>query len=381
MNLTKKLTTEEYISRVYNIVGEEYSILGKYIDTKTKILTRHNYCGNKWKISPNKFLLGRRCPKCQIEKVASLRRSSYVKLNRQTSKTSNGSVDLIGGEYVNQNSVMNFFCKSCNQYFSMKMVNFLTSKGCPFCVKKEISKRMRKTNDDFLEELFEKFGEEYVSLEKYVKSSVHILVRHTPCGESWKVTPNNLLRGFGCPKCGLEKRIKSQTKNENVFSKEVYEIGKGEYVLVGKYVNNLTKVAIKHVTCGNVIYMTPGNFLNGRRCFYCSSSRGEFSIYSFLSDNHIPFVQEYSFSDCKYKSLLWFDFYLKEYNLCIEYQGAQHYKPYKFFGGEESFKEQIIRDKIKEKYCRKNNINLLRIPYWEFENIEEILEQTLSDLR
>jgi len=79
--------------------------------------------------------------------------------------------------------------------------------------------------------------------------------------------------------------------------------------------------------------------------------------------------------DCRNKKELPFDFYLPDYNLCIEYDGIFHYedifdKPYDFKTGKK-------RDKIKTKYCKDNNINLLRIPYWEFDNIEEILRQTL----
>ena len=47
------------------------------------------------------------------------------------------------------------------------------------------------------------------------------------------------------------------------------------------------------------------------------------------------------------------------------------------FGGKEQFDLTKRRDEIKNKYCQENNIKLLRIPYWEFDNIENILEREL----
>jgi hypothetical protein len=69
---------------------------------------------------------------------------------------------------------------------------------------------------------------------------------------------------------------------------------------------------------------------------------------------------------------------LSEYNICIEYQGEQHYKAVEFFGGKDQFKTQQKLDKIKRDYCKNNNIKLLEIPYWDFNNIEQILLKELN---
>ena len=68
---------------------------------------------------------------------------------------------------------------------------------------------------------------------------------------------------------------------------------------------------------------------------------------------------------CKNLDLLPFDFYLPEKNICIEYDGIQHFEPRDFFGGKVEFEKIKIRDKIKTKYCNSNNIILLRIQYDE----------------
>lgn len=70
-----------------------------------------------------------------------------------------------------------------------------------------------------------------------------------------------------------------------------------------------------------------------------------------------------------------FDFYLPDYNTCIEYDGELHYKAVDYFGGDDALSNTKCRDEIKTQYCKENNIKLIRIPYWEFDNIEEILNR------
>ena len=73
-----------------------------------------------------------------------------------------------------------------------------------------------------------------------------------------------------------------------------------------------------------------------------------------------------------------FDFYLPDYNLLIEFDGIQHYEIRGHFGGYDGFVDTKIRDTIKNIYCKDNNIDLLRIPYWDYKNIENILVNKLK---
>ena len=91
--------------------------------------------------------------------------------------------------------------------------------------------------------------------------------------------------------------------------------------------------------------------------------------------NKINFVQEKRFVDCRDNKPLPFDFYLPDHNLIIEFDGQQHYEP-KF--GKESFAITQKHDEIKNQYCKNNNINLLRVPYFEGHNIENIISKQLN---
>lgn len=113
-------------------------------------------------------------------------------------------------------------------------------------------------------------------------------------------------------------------------------------------------------------------------------SKGETLIENFFINNNLKYFKEYKielFDETTNKELqLWFDFQVITKNndiYYIEFNGEQHYKPVEFFGGEEKFKRQKHYDQLKIEYCKKNNINLIIIPYNEINNISKILEVLL----
>lgn len=110
--------------------------------------------------------------------------------------------------------------------------------------------------------------------------------------------------------------------------------------------------------------------LSGCGCPKCNNSVGESRIEDFLNKNGIKFITQYKFDGCFNKSKLPFDFYLVDCNICIEYDGEFHYKNLGF----NDLNYQKINDEIKNTFCSNNNIELIRIPYTELDNINEILE-------
>lgn len=68
--------------------------------------------------------------------------------------------------------------------------------------------------------------------------------------------------------------------------------------------------------------------------------------------------------------------------LLIEFDEEQHFYPSRYSKDPESntnrFNLVKKRDDIKNKYCIDKNIRLLRIPYWDFDNIEQILSKELG---
>lgn len=211
----------------------------------------------------------------------------------------------------------------------------------------------------FKQKVYAKYGDEYTVLgEEYINNKTKIKVKHSLCGYEYDVRPDNLLSGKGCPKCaGNQKRTTKE------FKELVKTTTLGKYEFIGAYINNRTKVTIRHKDCGKSFLMTPDKFISGSRCPHCRGSIGECMVRQYLSSKNIDFYEQYIFSDCSYKKPLKFDFYIPAKNICIEYNGLQHYEPIEAWGGQEELEVIRLRDNIKETFCKENNIILIKIKY------------------
>ena len=91
-----------------------------------------------------------------------------------------------------------------------------------------------------------------------------------------------------------------------------------------------------------------------------------------LKNNKIDYIFQYPVKIEGHN--LFFDFYIKDYNCFIEYDGEQHFKAVDYFGGKEKFEKQVQYDGLKNKYCKNNNYILIRIKYdCSYEEIENKL--------
>ncbi len=180
------------------------------------------------------------------------------------------------------------------------------------------------------------------------------------------------LSGYGCKKCTQEYKLYLSMKKfidkSKLIHKNVYD-----YSLV-HYKGKDNKIEILCPIHGN-FKQTPHNHLKGKGCLYCKESKGEKEIRNFLLENKIKFTAEKRFPECKHKYTLPFDFYLPDYNICVEFNGFQHYKPVNYWGGDKGFELIKLRDEIKINYCKNNNITLIIIK--ENENIKKILNNKL----
>jgi len=175
----------------------------------------------------------------------------------------------------------------------------------------------------------------------------------------------------------IQKMILSKkNKYKKKFISKATQIHKNKYdYSLINYIRCTKKVKIickKH----GIFKQRPQDHIHNKHgCPICRESKGENKIRDFLKLNKIMYITQKKFKECMYKKILLFDFYLPEHNLCIEYDGEQHFKSIKYFGGEEAFLKRQIRDKIKTNYCNENNIELLRIKYDE--NIEKRLNNLI----
>ena len=175
------------------------------------------------------------------------------------------------------------------------------------------------------------------------------------------------LQLYGCPICRIAYSEKFIEKS-NILHNNRYDYSKINYI------NNHTKVEIICNIHG-VFNQTPQHHLRGFGCQKCSKSKGESIISKILSELNINFERQKTFEYCKDKNKLPFDFYLIDYNICVEFDGRHHSESINYWGGIEKLEYTINHDKMKNKYCEDNNIKLIRIKFdLKEENIVEIFK-------
>ena len=151
-----------------------------------------------------------------------------------------------------------------------------------------------------------------------------------------------------------------------------------DVLVVGEYRGANYPLECRCTKCGHQWDANVRSLLNKSGCPMCTFSKGEQKIARILQQNNIDYYSQYQYNDCCDIHPLRFDYYLPEYNACLEYQGQQHYYPVRFGSRsvEEAniqFQQTVKRDKIKEQYCTDNHINLIQIPYWEYDKLEEYI--------
>ena len=225
---------------------------------------------------------------------------------------------------------------------------------------------IRKTTQDFIEEVKRcDNSEDYDVIGEYVNKRTKIEMRHISKNHNFFISPEDFLDGCRCGKC-----FGKHLKTTDDFIKEIEKIT-SDYEIVGEYTTALSKIKMKHLTCGTVFETRPNDFLNGHGCPKCKESRNEKKIEKILIANNVEFEKQKTFSDCRYKSVLRFDFYLPKYNTCIEFDGEFHFM--NCIPGVDTLEIQKQRDKAKNEYCMKNGIKLIRISYLEKEKVNDLM--------
>ena len=384
LNYKSRAFPYEYVKNFIEIESNSGCklISEKYINMNELLLLECK-CGNKnFRVSFSKFKLGgkRKCNKCNK------RTGETGKWNKESIKeyievTRNSKCEFI--DYVkNKNDYKLYLKCRCGNEFTRYLQSIKNDLiVCEECSIKLRSKKLTKTQEEFEKEIYQLVGDEYTVLGKYINADEKILMRHnnSKCkNHEWKVIPYNFLSNNSrCPKC----QHGSSKKTTEEFKQEVYNLVENEYNVVSEYKGNNINIKFLHKICNDTFEMTPHNFLSGQRCTICEESKGERVIRYYCDKSNIYYISQHSFEDCKNIKLLRFDFAIfwdiEKTNLkcLIEYDGEFHYLP---IDGWDKLMQQTKRDNIKNTYCKNNNIPLIRIPYWEFDNIEEILAKELE---
>lgn len=274
---------------------------------------------------------------------------------------------------------MDYDCEFCGKSFKVIKSQYdkaISGKKHLYC-SKQCAKDVQKPRWEDIVSLFEERGYLLLS-EAYINAKTkleYVCVYHEECGAQY-ITYNNLKCGFGCRYCGIEKVANSRRlpfdKVKEVFNRHDMILLDQEY----KNSNTPLMYICKHHQEVGIQYMALSNAYK-QHCQYCNIIKGESNIVNYLIKNNIQYILHKSYDDLLGVGggKLSYDFYLPNFNLLIEYQGEQHEHPVEAFGGERQFKIQQEHDKRKRDYAQRNRIDLLEIWYYDFKNIEEILNK------
>ena len=185
------------------------------------------------------------------------------------------------------------------------------------------------------------------------------------CGNEYIVIGNNLKRGT-TTSCGCYRKEKvSQEKTKNLIGQRFGKL----VVIAYNGSKNRQSSWLCQCDCGNQC-IEPGALLTfgSVQSCGCQHSRKESEISCFLMEQNIKFEKQKTFDSCRFPDtnhLGYFDFYLPDYNVLIEYDGSQHFS-YRENGGwnnKENYLKTVERDEFKNNWAKENNIPLLRIKY------------------
>lgn len=193
---------------------------------------------------------------------------------------------------------------------------------------------------------------------------------------------DNFLRGHKCRSCSYEERTEGLRLDKGFVASAIDSVNGNKLLNIDEYKDSVTtNLMIRCGSCGNIFTTSYANYTghNVTKCRACSKkeSRGESIIRDTLESNDICYEREKKFENCRDSRPLPFDFFVPDYNLVIEFDGMQHYYP---AFGEKSFTQTVKHDKIKDSFCSSNNINILRIPYWDIDNISDIVLKEIAEL-
>lgn len=266
--------------------------------------------------------------------------------------------DYTNVEYEKNSIKIKIICPIHNE-FMQTPGNHLAGSGCSQCKFDD----KRTDVNDFISKSLNVHNSEYdYSNVIYVNANTKVEIICPKHGSFFQKPFVHLNKQTKCPDCTGNRKMSKESfiSKAKKLHNDVYD-----YSLV-EFIDMFTDVKIicpKH----GIVSQQPRNHLRTRGCYHCSfennKSKPIIELKEILSSYNIE--SEKRFDYCRNIKTLPFDLYIQELNLCIEYDGRQHFEAIEFWGGDDAFLKTQKNDNIKNQFCKENNINLLRIRYDE----------------
>ena len=283
--------------------------------------------------------------------------------------------------YQGDSKKVKIICKIHGMFEQQPACHIRQKQGCPKCGREKVNNIIKTRlvgNDKFIERIEQVFGKDIFDYSKLDYQGAHkdVTLICKKCGNIETKDPRSFYIGYGCLKCRVKQRNPKQTTKEQFLERakkihgDKYDYNKVEYITL---YDEVEIVCPKHGS----FHQKPTIHIHAKsNCPECNITKGEEAIGIWLNSRNIKYVFQHKVKINN--SYHYYDFYLPDHNIMIEFNGIQHYKPVKFFGGQETFDYLQMRDKIKKQYCLENQIKLLIFNYKELYQIETVLNKTLN---
>ncbi len=383
-------TNEEFTAKAKIIHGGYYSY--KNVDYRNNNIEIEITCPKHGDFSqtPSAHLkLNIPCKSCRNETtnlITNIKKTNYDFI-RDAIKTHGSKYSYNKVRYVNNRTAVTIICKDHGD-FQQVPYSHINGAGCPYCFN---VKRSNKSKAYCKSELIQTFNivHSYAYLYPDIdpKSATSNIEVVCPQHGSFYPVLKEHARGLGvCPDCSESAPTTTAdfiNKSNSIHLKR-YDYSKVDYI------DRKSKVAIICRTHGE-FRQVPYAHMAGQGCPACSKIRssGELAIESYLNQSPLvdTFEIEKTMKGMTDKRNLRFDFYIEQYNLAIEYDGQQHFNPHAYYSGASEEEKQANltevqrRDSIKDQWCFDNNIRLIRIAYYDTDNIPNVLEEALMQFQ
>lgn len=376
--MPRRLTQEEVIKRFIAVHGDEYDYSRMKYDRKNKEVQigcyKHGYF---WQL-PHLHWSGCGCPECAREKQAASQRKTTEQFIVEAREVHGDKYDYSLSMYKGAKAEVCIIChekdKEGNEHgiFWQTPDNHLHGKGCPKC-----AGAMKKYTNQFITDAEKVHGKgrydyTYSCYENAVTPLWIICMEEDEYGNkhgAFLQKPNSHLSGCGCPTCGGSKAKTTEdfiTESEMVHGKGRYDYSISVYTNANTYTyvicHRKGKDGIEH----GAFPCTPYNHVHKRQgCPKCRRSHMEEETEYILKTLDVEYITQCDKHTFEWLGKLKIDFYLPEYNIAIECQGEQHFRPVEYYGGEIQFKLQQERDERKKRLCEEHGIQMFYIWYNE----------------
>ena len=292
-----------------------------------------------------------------------------------------GVYDYAKVVYVNSKSKVIIICPKHGE-FTQQVGNHLKGFGCVYCFNDGKATNMGEVSrNGFIKRAKEVHGDLYSYDLVVYKSSTDKVRICCPVHGEFTQQANSHLKGCGCPNCREKYGRSRYTTAEFISKANTTHNNRYDYSLT-VYVSSGEKVCIICPDHGP-FWQTAEGHISGNGCSRCKQSKGESSVREILIDAGVRFEEQKRFDDCRLIRPLPFDFYLPDFDCCIEYDGEQHYHPTAFGTDNsaetknENLRKSEEKDSIKTTYTTETGKKLIRIPYWKLKNAKSIIQQQL----